>query len=622
MKRIYLCLVLLLSTAPVLQAQAPAMQSTPPPPTQPIYIYLYARITDQVNLDITEARLRRVLPMIERYRKEHPEAHVNATIFFSGASSRALDESNAKTHIKDFVLDYKKRGVIEVGYDGTDEPTYANRPVAELADANTPEARWLARAAADDKFLTEARDPLTGAPLPGSVGGLREMQRVFGEASCVAGVNVGFATSTAAGRAVSEAPGVPKPRGTTADPGVTAAAGVSLDYGNWESVAVTRRYNANALMFGLPATNIAHIPGFGGSIAGVGSLLSPVGSNSSYELNWENYALQLAESGGSSVRVIHGNEGVQPLKDFFAKINKFRIRIIHMEIGSEGDYLKADFAKATYSPSLTYAYAHPDNPKVPADARLSDDEVNAMYTKEDAALTWLTTDLFPANAGSRFVSSTDLESMTPPTTGYSISVAALSAALKDALEKWGVGTFPPNFFEADGHYLSLAETFQVLTDTFAEFDRTGKLPQFVRVTKVYGPVGVPAGHGPNEGEVSVASIAKTCTKLEAQLHDESKGPMPKNVIPPGVQIDGVGINSAQFLRLMAHALLSPTPETKLSIRMTYMIPPVGQVYPKTRSMEDIGAIWTFKPAPLESHGAAQATHAELLPQPSHHPGAL
>lgn len=75
---------------------------------EPVYIYLYARVTDHVNLDLSEDSLRRVLPMIERYRAEHPEAHVSATILFSGAVSHALDQRNAKTKIRDYVLDFKR----------------------------------------------------------------------------------------------------------------------------------------------------------------------------------------------------------------------------------------------------------------------------------------------------------------------------------------------------------------------------------------------------------------------------------------------------------------------------------------------------------------------------------
>ena len=89
-------------------------------------------------MDITEARLRRLLPMIEQFRKENPQAHVSATIFFTGAVSQALADQNKKTHIKDFVLKYKKMGVIEIGYDGTDEPTYDHRPMIDESIEQKP----------------------------------------------------------------------------------------------------------------------------------------------------------------------------------------------------------------------------------------------------------------------------------------------------------------------------------------------------------------------------------------------------------------------------------------------------------------------------------------------------
>src|SRR4051794_1915193 len=73
---------------------------------QPVYVYLHARIGDHVNIDLSEDRLRRILPMVERYRKQHPQAGVSATILFSGAVSQALADRNAKTGIKDFVQDY------------------------------------------------------------------------------------------------------------------------------------------------------------------------------------------------------------------------------------------------------------------------------------------------------------------------------------------------------------------------------------------------------------------------------------------------------------------------------------------------------------------------------------
>lgn len=456
--------------------------------------------------------------------------------------------------------------------------------MSNLADTKTPEDRWLARASADEKFLTEARDPLTGAPLHGAVGGLREMQRVFGEASCITGVSVGEA------RRVSAA----DPR----EPGLGATPSVKPEVGDWEVVPLLRRYNSKAIMFGIPDANPAHVPGFGGSKQGIGDLMSPV-PESSPELYWADNVLRSSESGGAVVRVVHGYEGVDGIKDVTGKMDRSKIRILHVELASENYYLKSEFNKSPLSPALTYAYAHPDHPQVPAESRSSADEIKASFAKEEALLKWLTTEYFPANPGSHMVSSSDLRRMTAPSIGYSISMAEMRAALAKMLTTWGNDTFPPAYLRTNEHYLSLAETFQVMTDALAELDRTGKLPQSVRIVQVYGPIGMPAGHGPNAGEVTVASVSRVCSQLAPGLHNATANPMPKNTVPPFVTVGGIDMNAAQFLRLMAQAMVNPIPETKLRVRMVYMFSGVAEIFPKTRMMQDTGATWTFKPAPLD-----------------------
>lgn len=619
MKRIDWILGLFLFIAPLVTAQTPvtppAVQPTPTTPQraippakpQPVYIYLYSRITDHVNLDISEDRLRHVLPMIEKYRKDHPEAHVTATILFSGATSEALAQRNVQTGIKDFVLGYKKRGIIEIGYDGTDEPTYDHRPMVHMIDAKPYLERWLERASEDQKFLTEGRDPLTGDPEPGTVGGLKAMQQVFGEAACITGVSVGEERQLPITNPHMHGQGATYP--------------MKPEVGDWEVVPLLRKYNTDAIMFGLPASNIAFIPGFGGSIREVGRILSPV-PEASPEVFWADNVLRSSESAGRGARVIHGYEGATAIQDFTTKLDRSQIRVIHMELASQMDYLKPDFAKTPLSPSLTYAYAHPDNPKLPAEARASADDVTAAYAKEEASLNWLLADYFPANAGSRIVSSSDLKRMTPASTGYTISVDVLRASVTDTLADWSHSTYLPPYLHVGSHYLSLAETFQVMTDVLAEFNSTGKLPQSVRVIGVYGPIGMTMGHGPNIGEVKVASVAKLCAQLAPGLHDDSGYPMPKNTVPPVLEVDGIRMNAAQFFRLMGQALADPTPDATLQVKMTYMFPGTAEVFPKTRALEDVGATWTFKPAPLEAPGSTQAAHDSLEPEPKLNAGTL
>src|SRR6266851_1310745 len=217
------------------------------PADQPVYIYLYANISDHVNLEMTEDRLRHILPMTQKYRDRYPEAHLSATILFSGAVSRALQERNGQTHVLDFVMDYIRRGVIQAGYDGTHEPTYEHRPTLEFTEKQTPEERWQLRQKIAAQFLAEARDPLTGAAAAGD-GGLKKMQAVFGPAACIRGLALALKTERPHGRVFSkgDVPG-PIPGGVGPIPGVYAEVG-----GDAETLQALRLYNTSAIIFGIP----------------------------------------------------------------------------------------------------------------------------------------------------------------------------------------------------------------------------------------------------------------------------------------------------------------------------------------------------------------------------------
>src|SRR5579875_3445662 len=256
--------------------------------SEPVYFYLYARVTDHINVDITEDQLHRLLPMIEKLRKMHPEAHVSATVLFSGAVSEALAQRNRQTHILDFVKGYIDRGTIQAGYDGTDEPTYETRPAVDFTENSDPQRRWVERQAGEEKFLTEGRNPVTGALEPGKAGGLKEMQEVFGPAVCITGVNTLMRLGPGAlphqvtrARVLNEAP---KP--------VVLPSGLMPEVGgDSESVEVIRAFNSQAIMFGVPDTNPARIPGFREGRAGFGRLISP-DRETPPELYWQDNVLR------------------------------------------------------------------------------------------------------------------------------------------------------------------------------------------------------------------------------------------------------------------------------------------------------------------------------------------
>ena len=374
---------------------------------RPVEIYLFARVTDHINLDVTEDRLRRVLPMLERLRKEQPAAHVTATLLFSGAASQALADRNAQTHIVDYIKDYIHRGIVEPGYDGADEPTYKVRPMNDFLQAKTAEDRWLVRMNTAEKTLTEARDPLTGALEAGKSGGLKKMQEVFGQATCITGVTL-----------------------ASADPMVGLMPEVGPDS---ETVHELRRLNTQAIMFGVPDGSPVHGPGplFRTWALKFSRDLSPV-PETSPELYWQDNVLRSSDSSKPDLRLFRASDGPEAFQKVAASLDRSRIRIFHVELANPKSYLKAAF----YGSSLTYAYNHPDKPMLPADERRPAAEVDAAYAKEEAMLKGLTGDFFPANAGSRFVSTSDLRAMAGPSTGYDIDVTKLQSALEAALRDW------------------------------------------------------------------------------------------------------------------------------------------------------------------------------------------
>src|ERR1022692_3500526 len=385
---------ILLSFASAVLLAAPALVASDAG-KEPIYIYLYARVTDHVNLDVTEDRLHRLLPMLEKYRTTHPEAHVSATVLFSGAASQAhvsatvlfsgaasqaLSERNNQTHIVDFVRDYIRRGILEAGYDGTDEPTYEHRPVLDFSNAQTAEERWLVRQATGEKLLAEGRDPLTGAPEPGRAGGLKKMREVFGDAVCITGMTMlmNVANTGPHTRAITPGEEIPDPHFnrplTKRNPPLT---GLTVEVGgDSELIRLLRRDNTKAIMFGIPDTNPGLVPGFSLGKAAFGKFMSPI-PGTSPELYWQDDVLRSSETSGT-VRVVHAYDGADAMKTAIGKADRSRIHVIHVELAGVQDYLQPAFIKGSEFPPLKYAYNHPDDPRLQQDALLPAAGVDAV----------------------------------------------------------------------------------------------------------------------------------------------------------------------------------------------------------------------------------------------------
>ncbi|MGP0074266.1 MAG: hypothetical protein ACLPWF_20320 [Bryobacteraceae bacterium] len=541
---------------------------------EPVYVFLTARIYDHINVDMSEDRLRRILPMVEKYRKAHPEAHVSATILFSGAASRALSERNSQTHIVDFVRDYIRRGVIEAGYDGSYEPTLVNRPLVQLRKTTTPEERWQARFDAAGKFLTQGSDPITGAPQPDVAGGLKSMQATFGDAAYISGLTL-----------------------FQFDLLVKVVPDIGSDS---ETIHQLRRYNTTAVLGGISDASPVETLRYRDWAQTFSNDLSPA-SNTVPELYYQDNFLRFSETTGNSNRPFQASNGVDALKSALDKLDRSKPRIIRVELGGDRDYLTPAFTERLKYPPLKLAYNNPDKPQLPAEAHRPDAEVDAAFAKEDAVLQWLTSDFLAANPSSHLLSNAGLKQMVAPANGYSIPTDHLRAALAQTLNDWGDKPIPPKFLLVDGHYLSMADMFQVMTDELAGLSRSGHLPESVPVIPVFGPIMMHRASGPAH-ELTVASVAKYCVGLSDRLHDKTWTPVPNNTIPVRINFDDADMNPAQFLRLMAEAVVSGSPETKLTTKPEDLLWSREEIFLHTRPIADLVGVWTLKPASLLSAG--------------------
>ncbi len=546
---------------------------------QPLYVYLTADFSDHINLDMTEERLRRLLPMLDSYRKAHPNLSITATVLFNGVVSEALVERNSQTHILDFVKDYIRRGVIEVGYDGFAEPTYDKRPLVQLRNVHTAEQRWEARADTAQKFLSQARDPLTGAPEPGKDGGLKRMQEVFGDAVYITGLTL-----------------------WGPDLWVHVIPEVGTDT---ETIYSLRQYNSKAIMAGLLDRGLIETTKYRAWSDMFSKEMSPVPATSP-ELYWQDNVLRFSESSGAGNRMLSASAGPDAFKKALTAMDRSRVRLVHVNLASDRDYLTPLFSRGEYYPPVRYAYHHPNEPKLPANALRPAADVEKAYANTDATLKWLTEEFLPADSGVHFLSTDQLKKMVKPDTDFNVRVDALRAATQQMLTAWGNKEAPPKYLPVENHYLSRADMFQAMADALARRDSSHKFPKSVRVVPVVAPIEILLDKQAT-GEVSAAAVAHAAAGVATRLHDQSSDPVPHNVIPTQVNVDGIDVSPAQFLRLMAEALVAPSLNGKIQVKPENMFSGLDELYYKTRLERDLGGLWTRKPAIVAT---AVASHGE------------
>src|SRR5260370_38859728 len=85
---------------------------------QPVYLMLYSRFSDHIRINMSENRLQRLMHDLEKLHKDYPTARIEPTFQFSGALTERLFTRNGSAHLIKKLLDFKKRGLLDVGYEG------------------------------------------------------------------------------------------------------------------------------------------------------------------------------------------------------------------------------------------------------------------------------------------------------------------------------------------------------------------------------------------------------------------------------------------------------------------------------------------------------------------------
>jgi hypothetical protein len=528
---------------------------------QPVYIYLYAHVDDHVHLSISDERLRHTLTLLDQLRTRHPEVHASAVIEFSGAMAESYAARNEQSGVVNLVREFAKRGIIEIGYRGADEPTHNMRPQLGFRAGRGAQDWWLARSEAAGRFLDDYKDPVSGVPDPKRSGGLKRVKEVFGAVASVSELTLETGGAT-------------------------------------EFIHQIRKDGMPGIMTGLREPDpVRNLHGYRDAVRTFGAMMSPE-PNSSPEFYWQNDVLHLSETSDRSVRVLRGYEGPAAAKKVLQELDRSKVHIIRLELASQELYLQPPYAKGPLYPPVRFAYDHPDRPELSPEALRARAEVDDGYAQEEALLQWLIEDYFRANGGSRFVSNADLSRMASGAGESSISLAQLKQAATELLTRWGSATVPPNYVAAEGRYFSLANMFQMLTTTLAHLHRTDTLPDSVRLSPVYGPEEMADEPGPNVGQVSAAAVARVSANLSQRLEGHDWNTVPANMIPCWTDVEGTRLNAAQVLRLMAQALLAPSPTAKLDIKLAQMFSPAGELFPRSGPRADQGGTWTIRPAVL------------------------
>jgi hypothetical protein len=537
---------------------------------QPVLVMLYSRFEDHINTGVGEDWLFRLLALVGKLRKDYPAYPATVNLQFSGAYAQTLVQTQtAKGYLRQ-VQSMAKSGAVTIGYSGEHEPTYRNRPKAGLKPGMTPEERWTAQTNAAECFLSHFKDPLTGDTDGSRGGGLRAVRETIGDPSAIHG----FAPQLG-----GEAPYFHQLRRM----GVKTVAGAFTD----------PYFTMNIHGYRVAATEF-------------GKAMFPVPGASS-EVFWDGDFLRASFTDSADLRRISADEGMKPVKELLEKLDRSRVRLVHVEMASYSRYLDKWPDGTPKLFPLIWAYDHPEDPELPngIKAFLASAPVLKGYEAEEELLRWLFGEFLPQNPGSRLVTPQDLMRMAATPVGSDVSATALAEAVRNWTERTAKQVNrAATYAQAGNSFYTAADLFQLLANSLAGMMPGWRKPDTVKLTAVQGPIVLYDAEEtfPN-AKVAAREVARVAAQLAPRLIDQTWKPVPGNAIPARIEIAGKRLIPAQFLALMAEAYLAPSPDTPIPIRYFQPLTAPGYMFPRQNALAEAGHVWTLRPAPLNLSAA-------------------
>ena len=533
---------------------------------QPVLILLYSRFDDHVMMPVTEQRIFHLTGLLDRLKKTYPKYPAPVSCEFSGTVAKRIIETPTLQGYLKQLKELAAAGRVDFGYSGENEPTYRNRPKAALTPQMKPEQRWLEQTTTAEHFLNDFKAFYTGAADSSKPGGVRQMRETFGDPAILAG----FAPQLG-----GEAPYLHQ----------------------------LRRMNIQAIVPGFPDPYFTmNIHGYRGSAKDIGKEIAPV-PEASPEVFWDSGYLRASFTDDTDIRGLQADEGKEAIEKVLKGLDRSHVRVIQMEVAGYARYLAKWPDGTPKLHPLTWAYDHPDEPLLPSGVRAFNQiqDVEKAYQTEEAVLGWLLGEWLPANPGSRIVRPQEILKMAQTPVGSDVSRETLTALAKDWVERSvKAGAKPPTFVAAESKYYTTADMFQLLANALAGMNKTGKVPEKLHLTHIYGPFRIEdAEEKFPTATFTLQDVQRVAADLAPQLNDQTWRPVPLNAVPSQVVVAGKRMNPAQFAALMVDALLAQSPDAKLKLRYLEPLTAPAYVFPRQTSILEAGNLWTLRPAPLK-----------------------